>query len=83
MGIGSPALLPRKCDAQQACSKLGIFIKHLVKIAHAVKQQHVGVLFFQAQVLRHHRGVALHLRQLRVDPAASWHLFDGVCSAAA
>jgi hypothetical protein len=45
-------------DVQQAGGFFGVVVKQLVKIAHPVKQQFVGVLAFQRKVLLHHRGVA-------------------------
>jgi hypothetical protein len=44
-------------DAEQVRGALGIAEEQLVKIPHAVKQQHVRVLGLDAQVLLHHGGV--------------------------
>ena len=44
-------------DVEQARGLLGVGKKQLVKIAHAVQQQGVGVPGFQRQVLLHHRRV--------------------------
>ena len=41
-------------DVKQAHGLLGVFIKELVKIAHAVEHQRVGVLGFDGRVLLHH-----------------------------
>ena len=51
----------RQRDVQQLRRFFCVGVEKLVKIAHAVEQQGVGVVGFQAQVLRHHRGV---LRQV-------------------
>ena len=44
-------------DVQQARGFLRVGKKHLVKVAHAVKQQGFRVIRFKAQVLGHHGGV--------------------------
>jgi hypothetical protein len=36
------------------CGTFGIVEEQLIKIPHAVKQQHVGVLCLDAQILLHH-----------------------------
>src|SRR5258708_3202805 len=41
-------------EVEQARGALGVVVKHLVEIAHAVEEQHVGVLRLDAQVLLHH-----------------------------
>ena len=51
-------------DVQQPRRLLGVGVKHLVKISHAVKQQGVGVIRLEAQVLGHHRRVG---RQCHAD----------------
>jgi hypothetical protein len=47
----------RQRDVKQARGFFCIGKKQLVEIAHAIKQQGVGVVCFQAQVLGHHGGV--------------------------
>ena len=42
-------------DVEQPRSLFGVVEKQLVKIAHAVEQQHVGMLRLDAQILLHHR----------------------------
>ena len=44
-------------DIQQLRGAAGVVVEHLVEIAHAIEQQHVGVLRLDAQVLLHHRRV--------------------------
>jgi hypothetical protein len=44
-------------DVQQAGGLLGVVMEQLVEVAHAVEQQHVGVIRLDAQVLLHHGGV--------------------------
>jgi hypothetical protein len=44
-------------DVEQGRRAARIVIEHLVEIAHAIEQQHVGVLSLDAQVLLHHGGV--------------------------
>ena len=48
-----------QCNIQQLRGAARIVIEHLVKIAHAVEQQHVRMLRLDAQVLLHHGGVIL------------------------
>ncbi len=64
-------------DVEQFGRALGIVEKQFVKVAHAVKQQLVGVLGFDAQVLRNHgrmggwrlrRGAAVHDRIILCHP---------------
>ena len=54
-----PARLPalRERDVEQSRGLLGICEKQLVKIPHAIKHQRIGKVFFQMQVLLHHRRV--------------------------
>lgn len=47
----------RQRDIEQLCGALGIFEKHLIKIAHPVKQESVRVFGLDAQKLLHHRRV--------------------------
>ncbi|MPM71391.1 hypothetical protein SDC9_118356 [bioreactor metagenome] len=47
----------RERDIQQPRGLLGIRVEQLVKIAHAIEEQGVGVLCLQCQVLRHHGGM--------------------------
>lgn len=43
-------------NVERFCCLDGIFKKHLVKIAHAVKQDHIRTRFLlDGQILRHHR----------------------------
>jgi predicted transcriptional regulator len=44
-------------DVEQCRGAARIVKEHLVEIAHAIEQQHIGVLRLDAQVLLHHRGV--------------------------
>jgi len=44
-------------DVEQARGALRILVEQLVEIAHAVEEQHVGMLRLDAQVLLHHGGV--------------------------
>ena len=44
-------------DVQQPRRLFGVVEEQLVKVAHAVEQQHVGMLRLDAQVLLHHRRV--------------------------
>ena len=44
-------------DVEQFARFVRIFIKKFVKITHAVEYECVGVVFFDAEVLLHHRGV--------------------------
>jgi hypothetical protein len=44
----------RERDIEQPRGALGVVVEQLVEIAHAIEQQHVGVLRLQAQVLLHH-----------------------------
>ena len=57
--IGSPAdcAALRERDVEQARRLLGVVEEQLVEIAHAVEQEHVGMLRLDAQVLLHHRRV--------------------------
>jgi hypothetical protein len=41
-------------DAQDAARLFGVFVEQLVKIAHAVEQQHGRIVRLEAQVLGHH-----------------------------
>ena len=56
--VGGAALGQR--DVEQLCGSHCIFVKQFVKIAHAVEQQHVGMLCLDAQVLLHHRRMSRH-----------------------
>ena len=47
----------RQRDVEQPRGALRVVEEQLVEIAHAIEQQHVGVLRLQAQVLLHHGGV--------------------------
>ena len=47
----------RQRDVEQPRRALGVAVEHLVEIAHAVEEQHVGVLRLDAQILLHHRRV--------------------------
>ena len=44
-------------DVEQLRRATRIVIEHFIEIAHAVEQQHVGMLCLDAQVLLHHGGV--------------------------
>ncbi len=44
-------------EVEQLRGALGIPVEHLVEVAHAIEEQHVGMLALQGQVLLHHRGV--------------------------
>src|SRR5665647_1334590 len=44
-------------NTEQARGFFSIFMEQLVKIAHAIEQQHVRILRFDAQILLHHRRV--------------------------
>ena len=44
-------------DVEQLRGTARVVVEHLVEIAHAIKQQYIGVLGFDAQVLLHHGGV--------------------------
>ena len=52
--LASRLAAPRQGDVEQPGSLLRIGIKQLVEVAHAVKQQRVGVAGFEAKVLGHH-----------------------------
>ena len=54
---GLPACGQR--DIQQAIGFFRIVPKDFVKITHAVEHEGVGIVFFEANVLRHHRRVLL------------------------
>ena len=41
-------------NIQKPCSALGVSIKQLVEIPHAIKQQHVRILRLEAEILLHH-----------------------------
>ena len=47
-------------DAEQLRGLPGVIVEQLVKVPHAVKQQGIGVLHLQPQILLHHRRVLLH-----------------------
>ena len=63
-------------DVEQVRCDFGIVEKQLVKIAHAVKHQLVGVLGFDAQILLHHGRV----RRQRVAAGRRMSLCHRVCS---
>ena len=42
-------------NIESLCGYFGIVVKKLVKITHAIKQQLMGVVAFNGQVLLHHR----------------------------
>ena len=44
-------------DVEQARGFFCVVMEQLVKVAHAIEQQHAGMLGLDAQVLLHHRGV--------------------------
>ncbi len=44
-------------DVEQLCRTARIVVEQFVEIAHPVKQQRVGMLRFDSEVLLHHRGV--------------------------
>ena len=44
-------------DVEYARGYFSVFVKELIKIAHAIKQEAVGVLCLDAEVLLHHWGV--------------------------
>src|SRR6185437_4315754 len=48
-------------DVEQSCGAAGVLVEELVEITHPVKEQHVGMAALDAQVLLHHRGVAVRL----------------------
>ncbi len=47
----------RQRNIEQRCSALRVVVEQLVEVAHAVKDEHVGILGFHAKVLAHHRRV--------------------------
>ena len=53
-----PALRERNVEQLRATTR--IVVEHLVEVAHAVEEQHVGMLGLDAQVLLHHGGVIGH-----------------------
>ena len=55
-GTGRGATL-RERDVQQLRGTARIVVEHFVEIAHAIEQQHIGMLCLDAQVLLHHGGV--------------------------
>ena len=55
LAVGLAAL--RERDVEQARDLLSIRKEQLVKVAHAVEQQRLGVVSFEPQVLLHHGGV--------------------------
>ena len=59
MGIGSPCAVPRAVNVipKRWCASCASAKKKLVKITHAVKEQRVGVLLFDAHILRDGRGI--------------------------
>ncbi|MNX53010.1 hypothetical protein D3C86_837000 [compost metagenome] len=54
--VGRAALGQRQVE--QARATLGVFVEHLIEVAHAVKEQQGAGLRLQAEVLLHHGGVA-------------------------
>ena len=52
-------------DVEQARRPLRVVVEELVEVAHAVEQQHVGMLRLQAQVLLHHGRVTGDANGLR------------------
>ena len=56
-GLASALAPVRQGDVQQAGGFFCVRKKHLVKVAHAVEQQCLGIVRFEAQVLGHHGGV--------------------------
>src|SRR5690606_20317745 len=44
-------------DIDERCRAPRILEEHLVEIAHAIEEQHIGMLGLDAQVLLHHRRV--------------------------
>ena len=54
-----------QCDAQQPRGALGVLEEQLVKVAHPVEQQQMGMLGLDAQVLLHHWCV-FRINHLRV-----------------
>jgi hypothetical protein len=57
IGIGEPAETPRWVSVQEFSGAARVVEEHLVEIAHAIKQQHIGMLRLDAQVLLHHGSV--------------------------
>jgi hypothetical protein len=57
LAVGAAA--PGQRDAEQTCCLFRILMEQLVKVAHAVEQQHVRVLRLDAQILAHHRRMLL------------------------
>ena len=55
--VGLTALGER--DVQQAHGFFGVAVEQLVKVAHSIKQQRIGVLGLESQVLPHHGRVAV------------------------
>ena len=57
-------------DVEKLCGLDGIIKKQLVKIAHAVEHQGVGVLRLDGEILRHHRSMGgdrpVFLHSLRI-----------------
>ena len=52
-------------DVEQARGPLGVFMKQLVEVTHAIEQQHVGMLGLDPEVLLHHRSVIFGIRHFR------------------
>jgi hypothetical protein len=44
-------------DVEQARGLARIVVKQLVEITHAIKQQRIGILRLEAQILLHHGGM--------------------------
>ena len=46
-------------DIEEPGGFFGVFIEHFIEVTHPIKQQGIGVVRLQAQVLGHHGGVLL------------------------
>jgi hypothetical protein len=64
-------LAPRQHDFQLARGDFGVFPVELIKVADLHRQQHIGVLRFQAKILLQHRrlGSELPLHRVGLYPA--------------
>ena len=48
-----------ECYIENFCRFFGVLVEHFVEVAHAIKQQIMGVICFYAHELLHHGGVLL------------------------
>ena len=51
-------------DVHEASGTLGVFKKHFVKVTHSVKNQGVGKLRLDAQILLHHGRVGTQVERV-------------------